>query len=455
MLIKRYILKSLVFAAILCTSDHIFAQDILTGYVNEGLASNLVMQQQHFSLDKAMNALKQASSMRLPSVDLDVTYTQASGGRSIILPVGDMLNPVYNTLNALTQSQAFPNIENESINFLPKNYYDAKVRTTLPLLNTDIEANKQVKKGMVEIQKLQIETYKKELTLQIKEAYFNYLMAYRAVSIYQNALQLAEEGLRVNQKLFDAGKGLPAYVIRAKADIAQAESQIIEAQQKLSNAALYFNMLLNRKSDAVIEIDPQLSESEMLGQSELANNYVENREELKSLQSNVDIQKVVEKNNKQFLVPELSAFMDLGSQAEGMKVNSESMYYMVGLNLKMPIFNGNRNRLKIQQSKIEVAEAQSKIEDAAQKLQLSWMVARNDVVAANANLQKTKAQLEAADTYQRLIQKGYAAGVNTYIETVDARVQYTNAKQAVNINAYKLMTAIAKLERETATLNTK
>lgn len=55
-----------------------------------------------------------------------------------------------------------------------------------------------------------------------------------------------------------------------------------------------------------------------------------------------------------------------------------------------------------------------------------------------------------AETYFRLIDKGYAAGVNTYIETVDARTQLTAAKLATSVYYYQLLTALAKLERETA-----
>ncbi|WP_353197768.1 TolC family protein, partial [Parapedobacter defluvii] len=112
------------------------AQGVLERYVNEGMESNLVLKQRHVSLQKATYALKSARSMYLPTVALQAGYQTADGGRNIPLPIGDMLNPVYRTLNELTGSGNFPEIENETINFLPKNYYDAHIRTTMPLINT-------------------------------------------------------------------------------------------------------------------------------------------------------------------------------------------------------------------------------------------------------------------------------------------------------------------------------
>jgi outer membrane protein TolC len=123
---------------------------------------------------------------------------------------------------------------------------------------------------------------------------------------------------------------------------------------------------------------------------------------------------------------------------------------MVGAQLSFPIFQGNRNRLKIQENQIAVAEAQNKIDQAKQQLALSAEVAKNELIAMQKNYESSKVQMEAAATYQRLILRGFNEGVNTYIETIDARSQYTSSQMANNIAAYKLLSAMAKLERENA-----
>ncbi|UIR57644.1 TolC family protein [Sphingobacterium sp. SRCM116780] len=428
------------------------AQDeVLQNYVQHGLDSNLIIQQKNLSLQKALNGLQVAKSLYLPSVNVDITYTEAQGGRSINLPVGDMLNPVYNTLNALTQSSNFPAIENQQINFLPQNYYDAKIRTSMPLLNTDLGHNKNIKKNQIILHENEVEIYKRELVKQIKESYFNYNMALQVVAIYKSSWELANESLRVNQKLIDAGKGLPAYLIRAQTEIAQAEAQIVTAEQQVKNTKIYFNSLLNRNMNAEILISDSTQVTQELEKIDLLSLTYQKREELKSLQTNIEIQESLYKMNKQFLVPKLNAFLDLGSQAEGLKFNNDSRYFMIGAQLQMPIFNGNRNRLKIQESKIDIADAKNKLAQAEQQLNMVVEVAKNEVVAANKNYQQAQVQLESAGTYQRLIQKGFLAGVNTYIETIDARTQYTSAKLALNIQKYKLLTSLAKLERESAT----
>src|SRR5690606_22732579 len=129
--------------------------------------------------------------------------------------------------------------------------------------------NKVMREKMVELSKNDIELYKRELVKDIKIAYYNYLSALQAKEIYQNSLALAKEGKRVNEKLLEAGKGLPAYVIRANAEIAQHESKIADAEQQIRNAKFYFNSLLNRDPDSPIDYYLETNQVDSVQNAEL------------------------------------------------------------------------------------------------------------------------------------------------------------------------------------------
>ena len=128
-------------------SANSFAQSVdpLPGYINEGLSHNLVLQEKTISLEKSLLALKEAKSLFLPTSYFETQYTLAQGGRAIEFPVGDLLNPVYSTLNQLTNSTQFPQIKNVSEQFLPNNFYDVRIKTSMPIINTDLKYNKQIK----------------------------------------------------------------------------------------------------------------------------------------------------------------------------------------------------------------------------------------------------------------------------------------------------------------------
>src|SRR5436853_4453622 len=137
-----------------------FGQSILDSYIKTGLDSNLALKQNVFDLKKAQIDLQRAQSLFYPQVELNSQYTWASGGRSIEVPIGDLLNNVYSSLNQLTSSSKFSQVENQSIQFLPNNFQDSRIAVSLPLFNHSLSYNKKIKQELINSQQLQVDLYK-------------------------------------------------------------------------------------------------------------------------------------------------------------------------------------------------------------------------------------------------------------------------------------------------------
>ncbi len=430
--------------------QNIFAQNQLANYVEEGISNNIVLNQKRVSLEKAMYSLKTATSLFFPSINLQGDYTSGEGGRNISFPVGDLLNPVYSTLNQFTQSNRFPQLDNVKINFFPFHYYDVKLRTTMPIVNTDLIYNHSIQSDQVNLKEYEVEAYKKELVKEIKTAYYNYLSAIAAEKIYQNALKVAEEGKRVNESLLTNGKGLPVYILRSESEIADIDSKIVEAQNTIQTAKKYFNFILNKSLDSEIDTsyDIQLKISKV--DSLLTGNYdLSSREELKMLETGKSINESVLKMKKLYWVPKVNAFLDLGAQDQIWNLNKDSKYYLFGFQLSVPIFEAFKNSYKVDEAELNVKDAQLNLELTTKQLKLSQSISRSDLIAARQNYYTAEKKYKAASSYERLIEKGYKEGVNSFIETVDARSQLTQAALMLNINTNKVLSALANYERET------
>lgn len=420
----------------------------LDAYIEQGLKSNLVVQQRNLSLENALYSLKEAKNMYIPSVDFQAMYTTAEGGRYYEMPIGDMVNPIFTTVNEMLGQSLLPMVENERINFLPKNYYDARVRVSVPIINMNIIHNKRIQEKQLSIKGNELEIYERELVKEIKVTYYSYLNVIKAANIHQNSLELAEEGRRVNEKLLEAGSGLYAYVLRSETEIEKAKSLKKTAELQAKSLKQYFNALLNRGADDEIKM---IDNESIIPFIDNAKATVENREELQSLEQAVALREDILRMKKQVFVPTLNGFADFGSQAEDLKINQNSLYYMLGLQLNIPIFEGNRNNLKIKEAKNELEIAKLQKEYVEQQLNVAANNAYNNAMIEKSSYEAALKQLEMAETYHRLIDKGYSSGVNTYLETVDARTQLSSARLAANIGYYQFLTALAKLERESAT----
>ena len=425
----------------------IFGQkSVLDEYVATAFQQNITLQQKSIQVEKAMIALKTAQSLYQPSVAFQGGYQSGEGGRSIAFPVGDLLNPVYSTLNALTKSTAFPQIANVETNFFPRDFYDVKVQTTMPLYNKDISYNKQIQEQTVSLQRADVSLYKRELVKQIKTSYYNYLLSLGLVKVYENSLNLALEGKKVNEKLLANGKGLPAYLLRSDSEIATIQAQIADAVKQNQAAQYYFNFLLNRELRAEIRIDFEV-EKAVAGVYSVVPGV---REELSLLSKSINIQETVLKMNESFYLPKLNGFVNLGSQATLNNISSKSGYYFFGLQMDIPIFSGKRNLYKVKQTQLDIASAKNALDLSTKQFNMATEIAQKNVQSSIVSFQASTKSYEAASAYLRLIEKGYKEGVSTYLETVDARNQWMNAQINYQLKQFNVLIAAAAYEREAA-----
>jgi outer membrane protein TolC len=441
--------RSLPVIYFFCMSIMVIAQGSLEKYIETGLKNNLVLQEKNISLESALNALKTANSLFFPSVDFKGDFQSGDGGRSISFPIGDMLNPVYRTLNQLTSANAFPDINNVDVNFFPHNFYDLKVRTSLPVINSDLIYNRTIRKQQITMQEYDVEIYKSELTRNIQVAYYNYLSAAKSIAIYDGALSLAREARRMNQSLLDNGKSLRAYVLRSESEIQGLEAKRTSALQQMKNARMYFSFLLNTNPDEAIDTAFVLSvDQNIVDQYLLHEASINNRTELKALDQSASICQIVLKMNKAYWVPKLNGFLDLGSQAGDWKFNNQSKYYFLGFQLDFPLFSAGRNRIRIKQSELALKNQLLNNTYTKNQIRLSADMARNSLMESYKNYAAAIKQLDASTAYNKLIEKGYQEGINTFIETIDARNQLTTASLQMVINKYQLLAALATYERE-------
>ncbi len=426
------------------------AQEILREYINEALQNNIVLKEKRVALDKSLIALKEAKSLFLPSSHFEGGYTLADGGRTIDIPVGDLMNPVYQTLNQLTGSEKFPTIQNVSEQLLPNNFYDVRIKTSMPLVNPDLRYNRNIKDEQVKLRQNEIDIYKRELIKEIKVAYYNLLAATEAITIYENALNVMQHNVKVNQSLLANGKGLPAYVSRSESELKKVESQLQSAKNEQENAKAYFNFLLNKPLDYPVQLSSHTNTDSLLVTITGKQYNISGREELNNLKIAGNINENILKMNQSFRTPRLNAFLDLGVQGFDFKVNNQSLFYLGGLQVTVPIFQGKRNLYKIEQTELDIKNISLEKENTRQQLQLAAHTSRNNVLSVQSNYLSSQKQFEAARQYFKLIDRGYTEGVNTFIEFLDARNQLTSSQMQVNITKYKVAAAVANYERQTA-----
>ncbi|MEO7215147.1 MAG: TolC family protein [Mucilaginibacter sp.] len=444
--IKKNSLLLLIGAALLAAPS-VKAQSKLDDYIREGLTSSQSIKQQNFVLEKNVYALKEAKSMFLPDVTFSTTYTKADGGRTIDFPTGDLFNGVYSTLNKLTGSNAFPQLQNQRIQLNPDNFYDAKIRTSLPILNAELIYNKRIKVQQVDMQKTEVLLYKRELVKEIKTAYYNYSKAVYATGIYESSLKLVEEGQRINTKLYDNSKVNRTVVLRSQNEVSRINASLIGAKKTAESARYYFNFLINRPlTDSILLDDIK----ELPGREQLLGTNISGREELSKLRIAKDINGNLTGMAKSYLIPKVGTFLDLGSQAFDWKFNNQSRYYLLGVSLEWNLFSSGKNNYRVKQTIADREALAAQTDYVQQQLLAELKVRQAGMQSAIAQYEAAQSQLKTSLTYYGDMLKLYKQGLAIYIELLDAQNQWINAQLNTNIALYDTWIAYTAIERANA-----
>ena len=378
---------------------------------------NKILKAKGFQLSSASFALREAKSLYGPSVVFGTQYTLASGGRSINFPVGDLLNPVYGTLNQLTQTNAFPQIENVNEQFLPDNFYDARFRITQPIYYPDLVINKKMKSEAIVTKEIEIKAFKREISKEVMTAYFGVMTSKKAVEIYEAADTLLTEAKRTTQSMIKNGIALPSAQSRIENQISGNLSQIIGAKSNNTNANNYFKFITGLAKDEKIEELP-LPELPII-----LENISGIREDIQQINQGIKMQSLAMQKENNYYLPKLGAQLDLGSQAFDFGFEP---YALLGVNLEINIFDNKRNSHKKDGIKAEIMALESQKNHVEDMISLQITTAKENVFSALEQANTFKSRISATAKIYQDVQKKYREGTANYLDLIDAQTQVTH-----------------------------
>lgn len=422
----------------------------LKDYLKFGLENNLALQQKRLSYNKSLQALKEARGLFFPEISVNARYSVADGGRMIDIPVGDMMNPVYSTLNQILQEDRFSPINNEHIPFLRPTEQETKASLVQPIFNTLIWYNYQIKKGISEVESLDVDVYKRELVAEIKKAYYNYMKSLQLAALYDQTLEIVHENLRVNRSLFKNDKVTIEAIYRSEAEISGIEQKIAFAGKQVKLARSYFNFLLNRPlghdillSDSNARILPDKALSHYQEKA------LQKREEIDQMNHYMQLASNQINLNKGNYYPVLMGAVDYGFQGEAYRFTDKDDYFMASLVMRWSLFNGTRKHAKLQQAKINQQMIGFQEHELVNQISLQVIEAYYDLIAAEKAIHAAQDRFESATKAFRIIDKKYNNGQVNLLAYLDARNAMTQAGIGKIMSEYDYHALYADFERVT------
>ncbi|TAE33559.1 MAG: TolC family protein [Cytophagales bacterium] len=428
---------------------------ILDEYIQLGLQNNLALKQEGLEVSRVTESLNQARALFYPRVVFNPTYSLAAGGRRLQFPVGDLLNPVYSTLNKMTGAERFPtNLENVNELLAPNNFHDTRINVQYAIYNTDIQYNYLIQKNLVSAQQARRQVIENELRYNIASAYYQYLQTLDALRIFTNSRGVLRELVKLNSKLVANNVATRDVVSSAEYEVSKIDGQMAVAEKNRETARAYVNFLLNRDLMTPVKVDSALLANPLPAPAEsvvgLEESALAQRKELAQLQGSLRAaQTAVKLNEANAKIPSIYLGGFAGFQGFGYTFRNQA--YTVGqLGLTWDLFKGYEKRSKIQQAKIQAESVQTRLTEVQQQIRLQVVQAYYDLDAAEESLKTTGQGVVATGQTQRVIDSKYRNGQALLIELLKAQNDHLTAQIQQSLAKMDVRVKRAALDRVTA-----
>ncbi len=428
----------------------------LQAYVETGLAQNVALRREAIAVASAGQRVRQAGGLYQPQVQLGASYTLANGGRTINIPAGDLVNPAYRALNALTGTSQFPQVANVAEQLLPNNFQETKLRIIQPLFNTDIYFNYKAQKELLSAQQARQAAYRNTLRHQIEVAYYQYLQAGAAVAVYRTTAGTLTELLRVNQARLAAGITTNDAVYNTKAQLAGNQRDLTTAANRRQLARTSFNYLLNRPLDDSIAVEEPAGTTLATAPGATLTTYrtvsLTQRPELEQLaRAEAASALGLRQRRAARLYPQLNWVTDLGYQGFGYRFDvPQQRFQFMQFALSWDLFRGGIKRGDEQLARLALDDVQAQRADLINQLQLQVTQAFNNLASAReASTAAAAAQLNAEKSYA-IVRRRYVEGQAIVLELLDATTRQTTAQLARTIAGYDVFIREAELRQALA-----
>lgn len=427
---------------------------ILESYIQEGLKQNLGLKQERLEILKSNENITQAKANYMPKVTFNPTYSLAAGGRRLEFPIGDLLNPVYSTLNQLTKTNNFPQVDNVNQQLAPNNFHDTKLSFQYPIFNSDIRYNLLMQRDLLSSQEAKKRVLENEIRYSITTAYLQYLQTLEAQKIFDASRKLLTDFVKLNEKLVNNNVATKDVIYSAEYEVSKLDQQVAVLDKNRQSVQVFLNYLMNRDFSSEIVADTNLVNYAIPTTggwrstlAQIKDDALAHRQELSQLRTNIKVSETAIKlQEMNALRPQVFVGGNMGFQGFGYSFKNQT--YLIGqIGLSWDLYHGYEKKSKIQQAKIQKNILDTKLEEVQKQIKLQVSQAYFELEATKKSLITAKDGTAKAEKYFKIVESRYRNGQAIMIEYLRASNEIITARLQESLARYDILVKQAALDK--------
>ncbi|TVR80866.1 MAG: TolC family protein [Chitinophagaceae bacterium] len=419
-----------------------------------------------FSLEEAQNfAIENSIQQKNAALDFKITQKQSL----------EVISEGFPQINAEASYQNFlklpvsliplefiggPEGEFQEIQFgLPHNV-NANITVSQLIFDFRYFVGIRANKALMESAKTQLYQNEIDLKKAIEESYYAALASLETVEILENNLEIINKTLHETEQLLKSGFAEQLDVDRLKLSQSNVNTQFknAERQAKLALAVLKYQMGYPVQDEIILtENLSDLIENSLL--TDMEYDY-QNRIEFRLLNLQRDLRTFDISQTRAGYFPSLYAFGTYNYDAQRNEFNffdSNETWFesgFVGLQLRIPIFDGLTRRFMVQQRQLDLMKINNQIQNFDELVRLEVQNARTELENAFENYQTQLKNLELAERIYNVTVRKYQEGVGSSLEVSNAESDWSQTQANYIQSMYQVIISRTQLKHSMGLYNT-
>lgn len=438
---KRKILNILL-ALLLLSGKVIHAQE-RTLSLAEALAmaanGNKELQVQTLEEIRYQEITREAQGRLLPSISANAAYSRYFDRQVIFLP-----GSFAGTDKAV-----------QDIAVGGKNVFNGFLSLNQPLFLENARRQKQAAVINEKIQKEKTTDLQSQLAFQISASYFNLLLMNNQLSLQQQSLSRNSRALEDTRALFAQGRSLKVDTLRSYIAVENLKSSISYLRNNIEVNGIQLKRLIGLNEAAEIKptdsLNVESDQAEFYTLDQALKTAELNRHDLKLQRLSIAQGEKQLSVSKAERLPQASIVgqYQLQAQADNLRLGSYTWprTSFLGLQLSVPIFNGNRTNAQINQARIRLRQEKIRLDDLQEEMNAELAAIISRWKEANTQLSVQKRTVEAAELSYVMMNDRYRNGLSSRLELTDAELALTQGKINYLQAVYNLKVLHVELQR--------
>jgi outer membrane protein len=285
-----------------------------------------------------------------------------------------------------------------------------------------------------------------DIRLVVGTTFYNILRSQQLVQVARERVTSATEQLRVARLRFETDVAPRFDVIRAEAELANAQQELTQSQNAVALSEAAFNTALGR--DVTTAVALQLSgvnDRADVPFEQLREAALRQRPQLHALRETIEAGQQIVRARRAENKPQIS----LNSGYDRFSTFSSTSppdRYTAGLFMTFPFFDSGLTRGRVREAQANVSGTAAELERIRLQVELDVRQAQLELQEARQRIGTAEAELTAAREALRVAEVRYRSGVGTTIEVTDAQLAVARAGQNVADARFDYYTAGVRLD---------